>query len=138
MTPPSPPQSEDHSEPASAWEVLADPTRRRLVDLLLTDGEASATRLAAQVSITRQAVLKQLTVLERAGLVSRRREGREIRFQVSEDRLAEAAARMARLATQWENRLQGLKAVAERMHAQSATRDPVLPPDRGHPPEEGH
>ncbi|HXF22280.1 MAG TPA: helix-turn-helix domain-containing protein, partial [Streptosporangiaceae bacterium] len=51
------------------WEAVAEPSRRRVLDLLLTDGEATPTMLAARLPVTRQAVAKHLAVLTRAGLV---------------------------------------------------------------------
>jgi Helix-turn-helix domain len=55
------------------WSAIADPSRRRQVlDLLVSNGEASASWLAGRVPFSRQAVSKHLVVLERAGLVSRR------------------------------------------------------------------
>jgi hypothetical protein len=55
------------------WAAVADPTRRRLLDVLLARGEATATALAAELPVTRQGVAKHLAVLDRAGLVEGRR-----------------------------------------------------------------
>jgi DNA-binding transcriptional ArsR family regulator len=51
------------------WAAVADPTRRRLLDVLLARGEASATALTAELPVTRQGIAKHLAVLDRAGLV---------------------------------------------------------------------
>jgi ArsR family transcriptional regulator, cadmium/lead-responsive transcriptional repressor len=64
------------------WAAVADPTRRRLLDALLTHGEATATALAGELPVTRQAVAKHLAVLDRAGLVDSRRNGREVLYTV--------------------------------------------------------
>ena len=64
------------------WAAVADPTRRRLLDVLLAHGEATATTLAGELPVTRQAVAKHLAVLDRAGLVEGHRRGREMRFTV--------------------------------------------------------
>jgi predicted transcriptional regulator len=48
------------------WSAIADPSRRRVLDLLVKHGEATASWLAAQVPFSRQAVAKHLVVLERA------------------------------------------------------------------------
>jgi len=93
--------------------ALAEPTRRELLDLLAARGEATATSLAGQVSVSRQAVLKHLNVLETAGLVESRRSGREVRYQVRPRDLAETARWMARLASDWDRRLTRLKRRAE-------------------------
>jgi len=65
--------------PAATDEVLsalADPTRRRVLTLLAERGEATATTLAGDLPISRVAVVKHLAVLDRAGLVHGRRQGR--------------------------------------------------------------
>jgi DNA-binding transcriptional ArsR family regulator len=49
------------------WAAVADPTRRRLLDALLARGEATATTLAGDVPVTRQAVAKHLSVLAPRG-----------------------------------------------------------------------
>ena len=45
-----------------AWAAVADPTRRKLLDVLLARGEATATVLATELPVTRQAVAKHLAV----------------------------------------------------------------------------
>ena len=49
------------------WSAIADPSRRRVLDLLVTNGDASASWLAGRVPFSRQAVSKHLVVLEEAG-----------------------------------------------------------------------
>jgi ArsR family transcriptional regulator, cadmium/lead-responsive transcriptional repressor len=95
------------------WAAIAEPARRRLLDLLLAHGEASATTLAADLPITRQAVVKHLAVLDRAGLVTARRQGREVRYAVRAERLDEARRRLAEVAAGWEARLTTIKRLAE-------------------------
>jgi DNA-binding transcriptional ArsR family regulator len=101
--------------------AIADPSRRRVLDLLVQRGEASASALAHDVPFTRQAVVKHLAVLEDAGLVSRRRDGREVRFRVDPVRLDEAAREMARIAREWDRRLLSIKRIAEATHRQSTS-----------------
>ena len=96
------------------WAALGDPMRLRVIDLLLERGDATASGLAAALPITRQGVAKHLAVLERSGLVTSRRAGREVRFAVSEKRLDEARQRMARVAARWDERLVAIKRLAER------------------------
>ena len=62
--------------------ALADPTRRQLLDVLGERGAATATALAGRLPVSRQAVVKHLGVLERAGLVVPRRAGREVYYEV--------------------------------------------------------
>src|SRR3954452_20649029 len=101
------------------WAAIADPSRRRVLDLLVQRGEASASWLAGQVPFTRQAVSKHLVVLEEAGLISRRKQGREVLYRVEADRLDEATRAMAELARRWDRRLDSIKRIAEAAHAQA-------------------
>jgi DNA-binding transcriptional ArsR family regulator len=55
--------------------VLAEPNRRRLLELLVT-GEQSVTCLAEHFGVTRSAISQHLAVLSDAGLVEARKEGR--------------------------------------------------------------
>ena len=60
------------------WSAVADLSRRRVLDLLVSNDEVSASWLAGCVPFTRQAAFKHLVVLEQAGLISRRKRGREV------------------------------------------------------------
>ena len=62
--------------------ALADPTRWQVLSLLAERGEGSATTLAGEMPVSRVAVLKHLAVLDRAGLVTSRRAGREVLYTV--------------------------------------------------------
>ena len=101
------------------WAAIAEPSRRRVLDLLVGGGEASASALAEHVPFTRQAVAKHLSVLEEAGLVSRRKQGRDVLFRVESDRLDEATRAMAELARRWDRRLDAIKRLAEAAHAEA-------------------
>ena len=105
------------------WSAIADPSRRRVLDLLVSNGEVSASWLAGRVPFSRQAVSKHLVVLERAGLVSRRKQGREVLYQVEADRLDQATRAMAELAAQWDRRLATIKRLAEAAHAENKKRN---------------
>jgi DNA-binding transcriptional ArsR family regulator len=98
------------------WSAIGDPTRRRLLDLLLADGGGTATGLGAQLPVTRQAVTKHLAVLERVGLVRADQVGRERRYRVDEQQLARAAAELAEVGAAWDARLRRIKRIAERIH----------------------
>jgi ArsR family transcriptional regulator, cadmium/lead-responsive transcriptional repressor len=102
--------------------AVTEPTRRQLVDLLLREGESTPSALALELPVTRQAVSKHLTVLDRVGLVSSRRQGRETHYQVNFARLDEATASLISLANGWERRLLKLKRLAEATHAASQQR----------------
>jgi DNA-binding transcriptional ArsR family regulator len=101
------------------WSAIADPSRRLVLDLLVQNGEASASWLAGQVPFSRQAVSKHLVVLEQTGLISRRKQGREVLYLVVADRLDQATRAMSELARQWDRRLDAIKRIAEAAHAQS-------------------
>ncbi len=104
------------------WSAIGDPSRRRVLDLLVTNGEVSASWLADYVPFSRQAVSKHLVVLEEAGLVSKRKQGREVLYQVQANRLDQATRAMAELAAQWDRRLASIKRLAETAHAQAKKR----------------
>jgi DNA-binding transcriptional ArsR family regulator len=103
------------------WAAIADPSRRRVLDLLVQRGEASASWLAGQVPFTRQAVSKHLVALEEAGLVGRHKRGREVLFSVNADRLDQATRAMAEVAQRWDRRLETIKRLAEAAHREAAT-----------------
>src|SRR6202451_313728 len=98
------------------WSAIGDPSRRRVLDLLVRQGDVSASWLAGQVPFSRQAVSKHLAVLEQAGLVSRRKQGREVLYQVEAGRLDQATRAMADLAAQWDRRLATIKQLGEAEH----------------------
>lgn len=100
------------------WAAVADPSRRRVLDLLVSNGEVSASWLAGQVPFSRQAVAKHLVVLEAAGLIGRRKQGREVLYQVDADRLGQVTRAFADLAAQWNRRLGTLKRLAEAAYAE--------------------
>ncbi|MFC8075099.1 ArsR/SmtB family transcription factor [Streptomyces sp. NPDC057307] len=109
----------------SVFVALADPTRRKLLDLLAAGGEVTATTLADGLPVSRQAVVKHLAVLDAAGLVSGRRVGREVRYAVRPAVLDATARWMATLAADWDRRLANIKRIAEAAERES----PADPPD---------
>jgi predicted transcriptional regulator len=95
------------------WSAIGDPTRRRMLDLLLANGGGTATSLSDQLPVTRQAVAKHLAVLDRVGLVHATSSGRERRYTVDESQLARAVAQLASVSDDWDGRLQRIKRIAE-------------------------
>jgi len=96
------------------FTALADPTRRQLLELIgVAPTGRSASVLAGQVPVSRQAVSQHLAVLEECRLVERRKQGREVLFTVRPDELTRAAAWLASRAARWQDRLAGLAAQAE-------------------------
>jgi DNA-binding transcriptional ArsR family regulator len=94
--------------PDRVFDALADPNRRRLLGFLAERETATATELAGELPVTRQAVAKHLAALSAAGLVEGRRQGRETRYRLTPEPLAEAMAWMADVGAQWDDRLAAL------------------------------
>jgi DNA-binding transcriptional ArsR family regulator len=105
------------SDDDDLWEAMADPTRRKLIDLLVAQGHATATTLTAEMPVSRQAISKHLLVLQRVGLIDGHRQGREVRYEVREQRLAEATGALSEVADRWDRRLRTIKQLAEQAHS---------------------
>jgi len=95
------------------WSAVGEPTRRRMLDQLLVDGDGTATSLSEHLPVTRQAVAKHLDVLERAGLVHANAVGRERRYRVDEAQLSRAVAQLSTVGASWDARLRRIKKIAE-------------------------
>jgi DNA-binding transcriptional ArsR family regulator len=95
------------------WSAIGDPTRRRMLDLLLADGGGTATSLSDQLPVTRQAIAKHLVVLDRVGLVHVTPAGREMRYRVDDAQLARAVAQLSQVGATWDARLRRIKSIAE-------------------------
>ena len=95
------------------WSAVGEPTRRRMLDQLLADGDGTATTLSDHLPVTRQAVAKHLDVLERAGLVHATAIGRERRYRVDDAQLARAIAQLSAVGSTWDARLRRIKQIAE-------------------------
>ena len=95
------------------WSAIGDPTRRRILDLLLADGDGTATSLSGQLPVTRQAVAKHLDVLDRVVLVRSTPVGREKRYRVDDVQLARAVAQLSSVGSAWDARLQRIRKIAE-------------------------
>ena len=91
------------------FSALGDPNRRRLVEALSEQREASATQLASELPVTRQAVAKHLGALREAGLVDSRRSGRETLYRLNPGPLDDAVAWIARVGGEWDERLVRLR-----------------------------
>jgi DNA-binding transcriptional ArsR family regulator len=97
------------------WSAIGDPTRRRMLDLLLADGGGTATSISEHLPVTRQAVAKHLVVLDRAGLVHATATGREVLYRIDDAQFARAVAQLASVSTAWDGRLLRIKRTAEAM-----------------------
>ena len=118
------------------WSAVGDPTRRRMLDLLLSEGTGTATSLSEHLPVTRQAVTKHLVVLDRVGLVHGTAAGREKHYRVDERQLARAVAQLADVGATWDRRLQRIKRIAETIQrsgkdASTNTNQPKKQRERG-------
>jgi DNA-binding transcriptional ArsR family regulator len=91
------------------FDALADPNRRYVIQALAQRPTATATELAAELPVTRQAVSKHLAALGDAGLVESAREGRETRYRLTPGPLGEAMDWMAEVGADWDTRLTRLR-----------------------------
>ena len=89
----------------AVFGALSDPTRRRLLSAVAQRPEITATELAAELPISRQAVVKHLGALAEAGLLDRERSGREVHYRITPAPLSEAVSWMAQVGGQWDARL---------------------------------
>jgi len=89
------------------FSALADPTRRQLLTAI-AQRPATATELANELPISRQAVVKHLSALSQAGLLARERAGRDVRYSVTPAPLSDAVSWMAQVGGQWDERLAAL------------------------------
>jgi DNA-binding transcriptional ArsR family regulator len=93
----------------SIFAALADPMRRSLLVHLAEHSPKTATQLAQEYPITRQAILKHLTILEDAGLVAVRQAGREKRYTLTPEPLEELEQWIEDIGAKWDERLLRLK-----------------------------
>jgi DNA-binding transcriptional ArsR family regulator len=91
------------------FAVLADPTRRTLLQQLVHEGPETATRLAEHYPVSRQAVVKHLQALAEAELVVTERSGREMYYRATPERLADAIAWLLDTSVKWDRRLERLR-----------------------------
>lgn len=86
------------------FAALADPTRRQVIRML-SEGETTASRLADDLPVSRQAIAKHLSALEEAGLVASERVGRENRYRLTPEPMSHAMSWMASVGAEWDQRL---------------------------------
>ncbi|MGV0811969.1 metalloregulator ArsR/SmtB family transcription factor [Mycolicibacterium boenickei] len=103
----------ENASPVQVFAALADDSRWQVL-VALGRRPASASALADELPISRQAIAKHLRVLTDVGLVAATRVGREIKYEAVGARLSEVARRLDGIAAGWERRLARMKDVAER------------------------
>jgi DNA-binding transcriptional ArsR family regulator len=106
----------------SVFAALGDPTRRAVLRRLAEGGAATATELAGELPVTRQAVAKHLGLLGDAGLVAPEKRGREVRYRCTPEPLLEAMGWMAAVGARWDQRLAALRSTVERRAAHGGSR----------------
>ncbi|HEX2576260.1 MAG TPA: metalloregulator ArsR/SmtB family transcription factor [Aquihabitans sp.] len=95
--------------PDPVFAALADPTRREILRVVGSRSGTTATELAADLPVTRQAVAKHLGALADAGLVRSERVGREQRYRLTPAPLDEALRWMVDVGAAWDDRLERLR-----------------------------
>ncbi len=92
----------------TTFEILADPTRRRVLDLL-REGERPVGELVAALDLSQPGVSKHLRVLREAGLVAVRRDAQRRWYRLDPAPLAEIDAWLAPYRRLWASRLDALE-----------------------------
>lgn len=96
------------------FQAIADPTRRNLLKLLAeTDQEMSIAAMTEHFPLSRTAVNKHLKVLSDAGLVIRRKVGRETRYIIQPVPLTELKDWLSFFEQYWDTKLSALKDYVE-------------------------
>jgi DNA-binding transcriptional ArsR family regulator len=97
----------------TSFEALADPNRRKILDLL-REGEMPAGAFSAELSISQPGISKHLRLLREANLVSVRTEGQKRLYRLKDEGLADVAAWLAPYRRIWADRLARLEDHLER------------------------
>jgi DNA-binding transcriptional ArsR family regulator len=108
-----------HRHVDGVFAALADPTRRRVVEKLARGGTVTASGLADQLPMTRQAVAKHLSALHGAELVTSTRVGRETHYKLRPQPLDEAAHWIQMVSAEWDDRLEALRLSLEKRRSRS-------------------
>ncbi len=96
------------TDPTDVFAAIADGTRRQIFETLAISGPATATGLAGDLNITRQAVAKHLAILAAAGMANSERIGRETRFEAEPTSLKAVETWIAQVDRDWQHRLAAL------------------------------
>ncbi|KRF47902.1 ArsR family transcriptional regulator [Bacillus sp. Soil745] len=100
------------SEKHDVFQAIADPTRRKVLQLL-AEGDLPISEITSHFSMSRTAIAKHLHILSEAELVSGRKVGREKRFRLQPEPLAELKKWLSFYDQFWDNKLSILKHVIE-------------------------
>jgi len=100
----------------AAFQALADPTRRKVLDLL-RQGQQPAGQIAKAFPISRPAISKHLRLLRKAHLVNEHREGRNRFYQLNPEPLRAVDSWLEQYRVFWQTSLTNLKAFVEAEYA---------------------
>ncbi|MFT3712435.1 MAG: metalloregulator ArsR/SmtB family transcription factor [Archangium sp.] len=95
------------------FAALGDETRLSMLGKLSREGPQSIARLSAGSDVTRQAITKHLRVLEDAGLVSSKRDGREAVFAVEPEGFERSKELLDLISRRWDETLERLREFVE-------------------------
>lgn len=101
------------ADPAPLFAALGDATRLGLIARLSHGETRSLVQMGEGLAMSRQAVAKHLDVLHRAGLVDRRKSGREVHFALRRQAIEDARAWLGEVSAQWDGTLGRFKAFVE-------------------------
>src|SRR3989475_7883130 len=104
----------------AAFQALADPTRRAVLELLCR-GSQPAGQIARAFPVSRPAISKHLRLLRRAHLVQERREGRHRLYQLNPEPLKAVDSWLEQYRVFWQSSLTNLKAFVETEYAKEST-----------------
>ena len=93
----------------TVFAALAEPIRRQLIDQLSTRGPSTATELAPDYPVTRQAIVRHLSALTDAGLLETTKSGRDVRYGVVAEPFDDAVAWLTEVGGRWDTRLVALR-----------------------------
>jgi DNA-binding transcriptional ArsR family regulator len=106
----------------ATFQVLADPTRRAVLDLLRS-GTQPAGQIAKAFPVSRPAISKHLRLLRRAHLVQERREGRHRLYQLNPEPLKAVDSWLEQYRVFWQSSLANLKTFVEAEYAKESAHD---------------
>ena len=98
---------------AGVFFALGDETRLSVLGKLGEGRALSGTALSEGAHVTRQAIVKHLHVLEEAGLVSRRKQGREVLYALEKERVDEVRAFLDGISAGWDRAIERLRRLVE-------------------------
>ena len=116
---------EHHDQLSITFAALADPTRRAILERL-ADGDATVGELAVPFAMSLPAISKHLSVLERAGLIAKDRDGQRRHCRITATPLKSATSWLEEYRRHWEANLDNLDAYLDRLQQQR--------PDQQRPP----